>query len=60
MEEEEKENKSNRFVVLPVPYEKADIDGGSKLPSHLGILPLRNTVVYPHMVAPLVVVEFLP
>ncbi len=58
MSDEKRENKASRFVVLPlpVPYEKADMDDGEfKVPAHLGILPLRNTVVYPHMVAPLMV-----
>ncbi|MFC1718755.1 endopeptidase La [Candidatus Poribacteria bacterium] len=57
--EEEQENKSNKFLVLPVPKEKADIanieEGNPDIPPHLGILPLRNIVVYPHMVAPLMV-----
>lgn len=56
MSDERRENKSSKFVVLPVPYERADVDEGQpKIPAHLGILPLRNTVVYPHMVAPLMV-----
>ena len=56
MGDEKRESKSNKFVVLPVPYEKTDMDEGHpKFPPTLGILPLRNTVVYPHMVAPLMV-----
>ncbi|MGQ9609533.1 MAG: endopeptidase La [bacterium] len=50
------ENRTNRFIVLPVPYEPNKKDNGSLgIPSELGILPLRNIVVYPHMVAPLLV-----
>ena len=57
MSSKEKINQANNLVVLPVsPYEKADIDEGhSEIPSSLGVLPLRSTVVYPHMVAPLMV-----
>ncbi len=60
MKYEEQENKSNKFLVLPpVPKEKTDIanveEGSPDIPPSLGILPLRNIVVYPHMVAPLVV-----
>lgn len=53
---EEERSKNNRFVVLPVPYEKVSMDDGHlKVPAQLGVLPLRSTVVYPHMVAPLMV-----
>ncbi len=59
MRHEERESKSNRFLVLPVPYEKTDItdteDGSPNIPPQLGILPLRDVVVYPHMVSPLLV-----
>jgi ATP-dependent Lon protease len=56
MSDEEREDRSNKFVVLPVPYEKTGTDEGNvKIPERLGVLPLRNTVVYPHMVAPLMV-----
>lgn len=58
-EEPEHVTRSNKFLVLPVPYEKADMtnvdEEGPTVPPHLGILPLRNIVVYPHMVAPLMV-----
>jgi len=54
MSDKARENKAGNFVVLPVPYEKTDMDEGyPKIPSQLGVFPLRNTVVYPHMVAPL-------
>lgn len=55
MRDEERQDRSSNMVVLPVPYEKAEIDDGPNIPEHLGILPLRNVVVYPHMVAPLTV-----
>jgi ATP-dependent Lon protease len=56
MGDEVRGSKSSNFVVLPVPYEKTDVDEGHpKIPPHLGVLPLRNTVVYPHMVTPLTV-----
>ena len=59
MRHEEQENKSNKFLVLPVPKEKTDManveEENPDIPPHLGILPLRNIVVYPHMVAPLMV-----
>jgi len=56
MTNEERNDKNNKFVVLPVPYEKTDLeDGKIDIPQELGILPLRNVVVYPHMVAPLTV-----
>ena len=59
MKSEERESKANKFLVLPVPYEKTDMtdmEGGSPdVPPQLGILPLRNIVVYPHMVSPLLV-----
>lgn len=59
MRHEEKESKANKFLVLPVPYEKADMtktdEGEPNIPPHLGVLPLRNIIVYPHMVAPLLV-----
>ncbi len=52
----DREDRSNRFIVLPVPYEPNKKDNGSPdIPSELGVLPLRNIVVYPHMVAPLLV-----
>jgi len=54
MSNREREHRPGNFVVLPVPYEKTDMDEGHpKVPSQLGVWPLRNAVVYPHMVAPL-------
>ena len=57
MSDEDREDKQNRFIVLPVPYENIikKEEGYSEVPPSLGVLPLRNIVVYPHMVAPLVV-----
>jgi ATP-dependent Lon protease len=50
MADEKRDKKQNKFVVLP----PADVDEGQpEIPEHLGVLPLRNTVVYPHIVAPL-------
>ena len=55
MSEEERENK-NKFIGLLVPYEKTSLDETSpKIPEYLGVMPLRNTVVYPHTLAPLTV-----
>ena len=59
MKHERRESKSNKFLVLPVPYEKTDManmeEGKPDIPPQLGILPLRDIVVYPHMVSPLLV-----
>ena len=59
MKHEEQENRSNKFLVLPVSKEKTEMtsidEGAPDIPPHLGVLPLRNIVVYPHMVAPLMV-----
>jgi len=56
MGDEEKENKNSKFVVLPVPYDRLDVDEEHPdIPKQLGVLPLRNTVIYPRMVAPLMV-----
>jgi len=53
MADNERNDKPNRLFVLPVPFEGNKEDGLLELPQELGILPLRNIVVYPHMVAPL-------
>ena len=53
MADNERDDKPNRLFVLPVPFEGKKEDGLLELPQELGILPLRNIVVYPHMVAPL-------
>jgi len=46
----------NRFIVLPVPYEGLNKEEGQpEFPLELGVLPLRNMVIYPHLVAPLMV-----
>ena len=56
MSDKERNDKSGKFPVLPMPYGEADMqDGRPMIPSCLGVLPLGNTVVYPHMVAPLTV-----
>jgi len=59
MRHEGRESKSNKFLVLPVPFEKTDLTDMEKenpdIPTQLGILPLRDILVYPHMVAPLIV-----
>jgi ATP-dependent Lon protease len=53
MADNEREDRPNRFIVLPVPFEGKNDESLLELPTELGILPLRNIVVYPHMVAPL-------
>ena len=53
MADNERDDKPNRLFVLPVPFEGKKEDGLLELPQELGILSLRNIVVYPHMVAPL-------
>ncbi len=56
MSDEEREGKPGKFVVLPLPYEKATLEEGPPdIPEVLGILPLRNIMIYPHMVAPITV-----
>jgi ATP-dependent Lon protease len=53
MADNERDDKPSMLFVLPVPFEGKKEDGLLELPQELGILPLRNIVVYPHMVAPL-------
>jgi len=53
MADNERDDKPNRLFVLPVPFEGKREDGLFELPPELGIFSLRNIVVYPHMVAPL-------
>lgn len=46
----------NRFIVLPVPYDTMNKEEGQlESPLELGVLPLRNIVIYPHLVAPLMI-----
>jgi ATP-dependent Lon protease len=53
MADNEREDRPSRFIVLPVPFEGKNDESLLEFPTELGILPLRNIVVYPHMVAPL-------
>jgi ATP-dependent Lon protease len=53
---DDREDKGNRFIVLPVPYDAINKeDGQADFPLELGVLPLRNIVIYPQLIAPLMV-----
>jgi len=50
------EEKKGKFIGMLVPFEKTNVeDIFLKIPEFIGVLPLRNNVIYPHMVAPLMV-----
>ncbi|MEK7399856.1 MAG: endopeptidase La [Candidatus Poribacteria bacterium] len=53
MADNEREDRPNKFIVLPVPYDTNKNESLPELPSEIGIFPLRKLVIYPNLVAPL-------
>jgi ATP-dependent Lon protease len=53
MADNEREDRPNKFIVLPVPYDTNKNENLPELPSEIGIFPLRKIVIFPNMVAPL-------
>ncbi|HGE70122.1 TPA: endopeptidase La [Candidatus Poribacteria bacterium] len=53
MAEHDREDRHGKLIVLPVPFDTNKGENLPNPPSEVGVFPLRNIVIYPNMVAPL-------